>query len=603
MVSTPQTFIATTIGRVAIPKLADTLVKTGADKFVKQYGQKAFEAVLGTAIGARAYSQTEEYITEYLNHIDSGGDESSFVPKGSMPTATRAEQMDAMMAVPNTTPFAGDLKVPGVIAPDATEMEREAEKIREMTKPIGLPADPPIKPDIKTGETTPPKIDTVEEFPAEDKPLPKPPGFGEGDKIDIPIIFNMKDGKPEFKYPTEEEIKEYINEENEFWKKNIENANKQNPQYSPKNMPQVVEADKHFGAAAYTFQNYDDSKLIYMSPDEYLSLTKEYRSEEGKENLGSKTNIKNLETLLKEGKELANIPILYVNKPFEDSDSFEVVGQEGNHRAKAFKNLGYDKIPVVIEGSTREIREKIRDIFPTNIFSFSNYNKDKKEYEQYDSVLTKPTDFYDVLTKKPLFDRTEKTKESFDIPEILKLKEIDDDDNPDLDTPDAYNEEGKIVDLDKLVKKEIDGVPFYDVPFIKRIETERQDAFPFSIKDFKGGALDNKIIKEAFEYVGGDEPEYPQPFDRSDFLVTPPRGQQEIALRLIKQKLIEDNADSKIIEHITNLQNELNNRIKETGYFGQGAEKEENLNLGIGLFNELKRKKNAEGGIVDLLKL
>jgi len=197
-------------------------------------------------------------------------------------------------------------------------------------------------------------------------------------------------------------------------------------------------------------------------------------------------------------------------------------------------------------------------------------------------------------------DKKEKPPKDPDfIPEILKLKEIDDDDNPDLDTPDAYNEEGKIVDLDKLVKKEIDGVPFDDVPFIKRIETERQDAFPFSIKDFKGGALDNKIIKEAFEYVGGDEPEYPQPFDRSDFLVTPPRGQQEIALRLIKQKLIEDNADSKIIEHITNLQNELNNRIKETGYFGQGAEKEENLNLGIGLFNELKRKKNAKGGMID----
>ena len=192
-----------------------------------------------------------------------------------------------------------------------------------------------------------------------------------------------------------------------FGKKNIENANKQNPQYSPKNMPQVVEADKHFGAAAYTFQNYDDSKLIYMSPDEYLNLTKKYRPEEGKENLGSKTNIKNLETLLKEGKELANIPILYVNKPFEDSDSFEVVGQEGNHRAKAFKNLGYDKIPVVIEGSTREIRQKIKNIFPTNIFSFSNYNKDKKEFEQYDSVSTKPTDFYDVLTKEKLFVKEE----------------------------------------------------------------------------------------------------------------------------------------------------------------------------------------------------
>ena len=295
---------------------------------------------------------------------------------------------------------------PGVIAPDADEMEKVRQDIEKNLKPGETK--PIDQGPIKTGETIPPKIETTETLPIAKEVGPFKEQFPIDEK-QFPIIFNMKDGKPEFKYPTEEEIKELINEENEFWKKNIENANKQNPQYSPKNMPQVVEADKHFGAAAYTFQNYDDSKLIYMSPDEYLSLTKEHRSEEGKENLGSKTNIKNLETLLKEGKELANIPILYVNKPFEDSDSFEVVGQEGNHRAKAFKNLGYDKIPVVIEGSTREIREKIRDIFPTNIFSFSNYNKDKKEYEQYDSVLTKPTDFYDVLTKEPLFDRVKKS--------------------------------------------------------------------------------------------------------------------------------------------------------------------------------------------------
>tara|TARA_R110002012_G_scaffold136532_1_gene290948 strand:+ start:1 stop:783 length:783 start_codon:yes stop_codon:yes gene_type:complete len=193
-------------------------------------------------------------------------------------------------------------------------------------------------------------------------------------------------------------------------------------------------------------------------------------------------------------------------------------------------------------------------------------------------------------------DKKEKPPEDPDfIPEILNLKEIDDDDDPALDTPDAYNEEGKIVNLDKLVKEEIDGVPF-----IKRIETERQDAFPFSIKDFKGGALDNKTIKKAFDYVHGDAPEdNPQPFDRDNFLLTPARGQQEIALRLIKQKLIEDDADSKIIDHITNLQNELNDRIKKTGYFGQGAEKEKNLNVGMGLFNELKRKKNAKGGMID----
>jgi hypothetical protein len=197
-------------------------------------------------------------------------------------------------------------------------------------------------------------------------------------------------------------------------------------------------------------------------------------------------------------------------------------------------------------------------------------------------------------------DKKEKPPEDPDfIPEVLTLKEIDEDDNPDLDTPEAFNEEGKIVDTGKLVKKEIDGVPFYDVPFVKRIETERHDAFPFSIKDFKGGALDNKIIKEAFEYVGGDEPNPPQPFDESAFLVTPSRGQQEIALRLIKQKLIEDEASPKIIKHITNLQNELKDRIKKTGYFGRGAKLEENLDVGCGLFNQLKRKKNAKGGMID----
>ena len=153
MTWTPQTLVATTIGRVAIPKLADTLVRTGADKFVKVYGQKAFEAVLGTAIGARAYSKTEEYITEYLNHIDSGEDENSFVPKGSMPTATRLEQMDAMMAVPSTKDDTTHKSVPvatgqGDYIGDTGQKERERERIaaKEKERMKGAPA-----PKVETG--------------------------------------------------------------------------------------------------------------------------------------------------------------------------------------------------------------------------------------------------------------------------------------------------------------------------------------------------------------------------------------------------------------------------------------------------------------------
>tara|TARA_R100000541_G_C1880174_1_gene82176 strand:+ start:60 stop:854 length:795 start_codon:yes stop_codon:yes gene_type:complete len=186
------------------------------------------------------------------------------------------------------------------------------------------------------------------------------------------------------------------------------------------------------------------------------------------------------------------------------------------------------------------------------------------------------------------------------IPEILKLKEIDDDDNPRLDTPDALNEEGKIVDLDKLVDMEK-----FDIPFVERVETERQDAFPFSIKDFKGGALDNKAIKKTFQTIMGDiDFTGGQSFDDDKFLVTPPRGQQKIALKFLKEKLIEDKANPKIIDHITTLQKELSERIENTGYYGAGeAEKTPIGNALIegmgGYVKDLKRKKNAKGGFID----
>jgi hypothetical protein len=97
-------FILTTIGRVAVRPLAGYLAKNGGKKFAQQYGPKAFEAVLGTTVGLKAYKETEEYLSEYLNYIDEGGEEGSFVPKGSMPDTDRMKQMDSMMAVPNVNP-------------------------------------------------------------------------------------------------------------------------------------------------------------------------------------------------------------------------------------------------------------------------------------------------------------------------------------------------------------------------------------------------------------------------------------------------------------------------------------------------------------------
>jgi len=86
------------------------------------------------------------------------------------------------------------INIPGVIAPDADEMEREAEKIRELTKPVGSPAETEKMP-IKTGETTPPEIDTKESFPAELEKLPFREEFPIEDK-QLPIIFENRKQEP-----------------------------------------------------------------------------------------------------------------------------------------------------------------------------------------------------------------------------------------------------------------------------------------------------------------------------------------------------------------------------------------------------------------------
>ena len=113
------------------------------------------------------------------------------------------------------------INIPGIIAPDADEMEREAEKIREMTKPVGFPAEPPIKIDTTTGEKPEIKIDTTEKFPAEPKQLPNVEGFP-ADTQQLPIIFeNRKQESPkkrgqkkieELNPDTVSEVKNIIND-------------------------------------------------------------------------------------------------------------------------------------------------------------------------------------------------------------------------------------------------------------------------------------------------------------------------------------------------------------------------------------------------------
>jgi len=65
----------------------------------------------------------------------------------------------------------------GIIAPDADEMEKEAQRIRELSKPGETK--PIDTGPIKTGETIPPKIDTTETFPMPEEKLPTTTGGSE----------------------------------------------------------------------------------------------------------------------------------------------------------------------------------------------------------------------------------------------------------------------------------------------------------------------------------------------------------------------------------------------------------------------------------------
>ena len=194
------------------------------------------------------------------------------------------------------------------------------------------------------------------------------------------------------------------------------------------------------------------------------------------------------------------------------------------------------------------------------------------------SKFLKDEDKENLLEKVDEDKKKEEPPEDPDLlPEILNLKDINLDEEKDI-----------------TIETEED---------FKKLEEEQQ-WFPFSKEDFEGGALDNEIFKNTLNIIKGDiEFTGDKSFDEDAFLLTPPRGQQEIALRFLKQKLINDEADSKFIEHISKLQKNLGNLIEKEGYYGD-LEAESTgigkaLTEGYGLTKLLKRKKNAIGGLID----
>lgn len=377
--------ILTAVGRVTLPVLAKEFAKRGGTQFIKTYGKAAFQAVTGGTAGAVAYDQINK-------------------------------------SVPVTTGL-------GDYIGDTGQKEKERERIAEENKERmkGSPA-PVIKtweeayPD-QSGEivdsSPPPSIPEPIEVPQETFP-------DLSDKLNKPIVYKKDDS--EFKYPTTEELEGHIKDENKFWEeKVIPRANEEKPKLNIKNLPKIVEADKHFGAAAMSFSNFSESQLIYMSPQEYLDLTKRFRPE--KQGTASKLNSNNIEKVLKDGKELANIPFLNVKKV---GDSYEVTGQEGIHRAIAFKNSGYDKIPVVIEGTGTDkvagVENKVYTATPKSYLYTEPWAKDyigfipKSIKSDGKVLLTKPEDFYNVRTKEKLFDKDSIAKQTDKlVPEKVEL--------------------------------------------------------------------------------------------------------------------------------------------------------------------------------------
>ena len=304
------------------------------------------------------------------------------------------------------------LKVPGVIAPDADEMEKVRQDIEKNLKPgetkkVDIP--------LTTGGTEPPKIDTTETFPAPEEKLPILESFpDQSEKINIPIItyYNKDD----------ELIKEGLGRYEEVYsEQDFKTANKNSPELSVKNNKKIVEADKHFGAYALD-RDFDTTRLIYLTPKQYLNLSNDFNENSD----WSKARIDYLTEKLKQGKEMGEIPALFVGK---EGNNYIVRGHEGRHRASAFLNAGYDKIPVRIEGISKEkgsdVENKLYTATPESNVGKQLYSKEFANFipekiiserirgdrslsgETDFTVELKPDDFFDVITKEKLFSKPE----------------------------------------------------------------------------------------------------------------------------------------------------------------------------------------------------
>ena len=414
--------IITAVGEFTTPYLLRKAGEIGLTRFIQVYGSAA-----ATAIGIQKTQpvdlQTEKILGMPVSHITGQGEVYDDIDYSAIDEDREVEPLKYIDTVHGGKGPLEPIKAKPF--PAETEVKKWDESFKapepiETTKGLEIP---PQEIKIPPGFETPKTVDTS--ILTQDKPK------------------DITKQTEELVSGTEEDFTEGLKKYEEVYSpERFKKANDEYPELSPANNKKIVEADKHFGARALAREyghNTGETQLIYLSPQEYLDLTKQFGRIDGTWSPGGKAIIKYLEGKIKDGKEIGEIPILSVSK---QGENYLVNGQEGRHRAQAFKNQGYNKIPVRIEGSGKnkesgvenkvytatpksylykeDWTQKYLNFIPKNIISKSDYNKDTEQYESWESKSVKPGDFYDVASKKKLFVENDITKQT----EELVKKEL-----------------------------------------------------------------------------------------------------------------------------------------------------------------------------------